>query len=522
MKCYKCKTECMENSQFCPSCGAALQITQEVIQKAVGKEALAVEQLFYMSREQIYYAVRTIIWDEEAAFLVVEDSYVKAVKTLRQLKNPAAFVNWMKKIALDNAVQWIKNTYPDVWIRKAAADAEPQIPDNTIQTVPPLFLSWEQTKKQLDMVLKALPVLQRTVSGMYYGQQMSTNEISELTGISEDAVKECLQQAQENIRKYVPKAMESGDGQERTPEEYLMCLYACLLEYCGELASEVLLQGIQKKTVGKRGRKAAKAVGVAAMAVAGESVGEVAKEGIKATITKLIAGLTATAVIGGGTGAAVLKLQENKTDDAAAPVIQQQVQTQTEAAAIEEMAETEEAQDSLQQAGTTENSGIAETVSHLLTDFSEIEAEGHSRILSELEEIYRNNMQQYSLIDLNDGENRYSFPMEMISAVSDLRIGKEGYFAKEMGHEGNIWFVPCYATLEDVVFYGTDGSTDFITYEDAVGFLRVSNLVLEEDGEILYDDFVDFTGFYTSADLLYHETVEMYAGGYRIDTVSWE
>ena len=112
--------------------------------------------------------------------------------------------------------------------------------------------------------------------------------------------------------------------------------------------------------------------------------------------------------------------------------------------------------------------------------------------------------------------------LQITQDVIHKAIGKEGYFAKEMGHEGNIWFVPCYATLEDVVFYGTDGNADFVTYEDAVGFLQVSNLVLEEDGEILYNDFVDFTGFYTSADQLYHETVEIYAGGYRIDTVSWE
>ena len=165
-------------------------------------------------------------------------------------------------------------------------------------------------------------------AGLYYGQRMSINEIAEIFTVSEDAVREKLSE----MRKQLAMCVEAG-GRAKTMDlampEYLMWLYTGLKAHSAECMSEVILHDVQKKAGDKKGKKAAKAVGGAAMAVAGESVGEVAKEGLKATITRIIAGLTATAVIGGGTGAAVKTYQENKAEEKLSGVqIQQDISTE--------------------------------------------------------------------------------------------------------------------------------------------------------------------------------------------------
>ena len=82
--------------------------------------------------------------------------------------------------------------------------------------------------------------------------------------------------------------------------------------------------------------------------MAGESVGEVAKEGLKATITKIIAGLTATAVIGGGTGAAVHTYNENKAEAQRTEVVEE-LQAETAALAQEQQGAAGDAQQDTQQ-----------------------------------------------------------------------------------------------------------------------------------------------------------------------------
>lgn len=504
MRCYKCNTEVREHMQFCAACGAPLQITEILIRKAVEKDAAAVEQLYYMTRGQVYFLVRTMVWDEDDAFDLVLESYVKAFKTLSQLKNPDGFVRWMKKTATAQTVEYLKKQQ-GIFQELTGITEEPEgFADDRVQTEQKIELSWEQTQKELNDILKAMSSWQRILTGAYYGQELSVNEIAENLGISAAMVKGGLMKAEQN---------------RQVEAERLAYLYMHLREYSAACATENLLHQILKKIADKKGKKAAKAVGVAAMAVAGESVGEVAKEGIKATITKIIAGLTATAVIGGGTGA-VLSLQDNKVPVLPTESIVQQESIQE----TQVIQETQAVQDKPEEASgeTMQEEQAAVNEPHYISDFSEVDAQMQSELREVLEKAYQEKLDGLLNIGLKDGENDMNFSESMIGSLTDVSIASEGYFAREYYSEGNILFVPCYVTLNDVLFYEADGSRKIVTYEDNVGFLKVTNLFVEESGELVLDAFIDFYGFYTTQELAEKEWIKPLEDSHRVEQISLE
>lgn len=564
MKCYKCKNDLKENTQFCSCCGAAQQITESLLHKAVQKDAGALEQLFFMTRESVYFTVRTMIWEENKTFDLVQEVYIRAFKSLSQLKNPAGFPRWIRHMASGAAVDLLKKEQPrlfaaseedtdgaekfvdDRLLEKSMDDRNKGVPEKSADGgMSEKALTPEAVESRLDLILAELPARQRLLAGLFYGQRLSTNEITEMLAISEKTVKADLCQAKEILAHSLSKAG-LNEGQGLTPTGYLMWLYQCLKEYGAEYASDVMLHEILKKTAGNKGAKAAKAVGAAAVAMAGESVGEVAKEGLKATITKIIAGLTATAVIGGGTGAAVHTYNESKAEAQRTEVVQE-MQAETAALTQEQQNAAADAQQDTQQEISAEQQGTAqenadiaqpgaaeqETSSaaagdaeeHLLADFSEMDAQTMQEIEQYLNAFWQDRLAGTTGISLKDGKEDRSFPKSAISDISDLQIGTEGYFAKEVGiegDEGNILFVPCTLTLYDVQVTGDDGSTKNVTYEDMAGVFRLTNLLMEEDGTLVFDEYVDFYGFYGTWEQLAEDWIEPLENRYRIETVDLE
>lgn len=509
MNCYKCRAKVRENVCFCPECGAALQITEGLIRKAAEKDAEAVEQLFYMTREQVYFTVRTAVWDENTACILLQESYIRAFKSLSQQKQPSGFLRWIKKIANQTAIEHLQKTQPDIF--RAFGGAQERAMDfseDRAVDLPEVVLELERTETVLDEILAALPSGLRVLAGLYYGQQLSANEIAELLRSSENAVTAGLNKVKEAVRSSVAMAVRHGaQTMDLAPTAYLMWLYQCLKVSCAACIPEVILHDIQKKVAGNKGKKAAKAVGAAAMAVAGESVGEVAKEGLKATITKVIAGLTATAVIGGGTGAAVHTYNENRTEKQQVAVMQE---VKTEESAVSEAAHLQTKESAVQKAA------------HFVGDFSEVDAGSKKEIHHYLEEKYQETLENALYINIKSESTDLSLPKGYVDSISDAVIGTEGYFAKEagaVGETGNILLVPCFITLNDVYGIDGDGSVSYTTYEDLSGMMKLFNLYVDEEGKISFEEYVEFIGFYAEEEQLTKEWIEPLESRYRIEPV---
>ncbi len=108
MKCYKCKREMPEDAKFCPMCGSAQEFTRELIDRAIGNDQAAITQLYNMTKDNVYYTIKTMISDEDIAQDLTQDTFFKAMKNLGQLNEPAAFREWIKKIARNMTIDILR------------------------------------------------------------------------------------------------------------------------------------------------------------------------------------------------------------------------------------------------------------------------------------------------------------------------------------------------------------------------------------------------------------------------------
>ena len=505
MRCYKCKTELKDNMQFCPDCGAPQQFTEELINKAAHKERAAVEQLFHMTKEQVYFVIRTMVWDEDEAFDLMQESYTLAFKTISRLKNPAAFRRWIKRLSCKHAAEYLKKKKYDMFealvsVRAAESDA---FADERNCVLPLVNRNAEEVESLLRDLFSVLSGEQQLLAGMFYGQKMSLADVADILEVSESVIKGNLVCAGKAIRSKVSDLEAEGvKDDDLSAIAYLMWLYQSLEACSAEFSAEAILHGIVKKsTVAKVAADAAKAAGTAAVEKAGESIGEAAgqmmteaagkiagdvgKSATKAVVTKVVAGVTATAVIGGGAAGVVAHNNENKAELKKTVVLEQPAE-------------------------------------HYIEDFAEIDAETLDEITLLVEQSFQEKFGNAVRVDLKDGENDFSFSPDVISDT-DTAIGLEGYFAYKIGsggYESNILFVPCYVTMENVQFFEPDGEAYFVTYEDTIGVFKVTNIMMQEDGTISYsDDYVDFVGFYTTEELLYEEWIAPLENNYRITRV---
>ena len=108
MKCYECKREAPDDAQFCPACGSPQRFTRELIDRAIDSDQEAITQLYNMTKDNVYYTIKTMISDEDMAQDLTQDAFLKAMGHLGQLNEPAAFRGWIKTIARNMTIDALR------------------------------------------------------------------------------------------------------------------------------------------------------------------------------------------------------------------------------------------------------------------------------------------------------------------------------------------------------------------------------------------------------------------------------
>ena len=290
MKCYRCKKVVDDSIGKCPGCGALLIFTEELIQRAINKDQMAIEQLYNMTNDNVYYSIKTMIKNEDVVMDIMQDTYLKAFASLSQLKEPAAFRGWIKRIAHNKTVDYLRKAKPVMFSEMVSVDSDEMIDfkDERTASMPEEVMDQKETSRLIGEILDGLSEEQRTAVGMFYFDNMSVKEIADVLDVSENTVKSRLNYARKKIEVEVKTLEKKGTKlYNLAPVPFLLWLFKSEQAYAAEIPASVVLEGVK-----------------AGSTVAGGTVaGATAKTGIKAVLTKAIAGVTTVAVI--GTGVAV-------------------------------------------------------------------------------------------------------------------------------------------------------------------------------------------------------------------------
>lgn len=327
MKCFKCGMEIKENIKFCPKCGTPQGFAEELLNRAKDGDQDAIAELYNRTYNSVYFTVKSLVKDEDAVLDIVQDAYVKGFRSLEQLKEAGKFQAWMKTIAHNKAVDYLRKSKP-IMFSQMSTDSEEAIEfeDDRPENLPDVVVDQKETTRLIQEILNSLSDEQRLVVGMFYYEQLSVREIAQTLGISENTVKSRLSYGRKKIEVQVKELEKRGTKlYGLAPLPFLMLLFRNMDAQAAEPNLAIL------KRICESGAGAIKEEGyTGTMAAAGAkeaAKGAVAGAG-KGIMAKVIAGVVVTAVVGAGV-AAGLRHFDHKKEEKAAVVQQKEVKKET-------------------------------------------------------------------------------------------------------------------------------------------------------------------------------------------------
>ncbi len=311
MKCFKCGAKLEADSKLCPKCGEPQGFSLDLIENAKKGNQDAITELYNRTYNNVYFTVKALIKSEDTILDIVQDSYVKGFKNLSQLQDPDKFRAWIKRIAHNSAVDYLRKTKPVMFSTMSTEDdAFIEFEDDRTENLPEVVIDQKETTRLVKEILDSLSDEQRLVVGMFYYEQMSVKEIAQTLGISENTVKSRLSYGRKKIEMQVKELEKKGTKlYSLAPLPFLLLLFKNMDAQAMEIPNTAVLQSIQQECTAVSGAGGTNTENVlkASTKSAVKTAGGTAAKGIAA---KIIAGITAAVIIGTTVGIVALNQKE--------------------------------------------------------------------------------------------------------------------------------------------------------------------------------------------------------------------
>jgi RNA polymerase sigma-70 factor (ECF subfamily) len=179
---------------------AGLPDEQVVSQVLAGQTALF-EVLMRRYNERLYRAARAILRDEREAEDVMQQAYVNAYSHLRQFDGRSSFATWLTRIAVHEALARARRR--GRYMTLDADDLSPlEFPMRMTSTPDPERQAFaRELGALLESAIDRLPDGSREVFMLRQVEGMSTAEVADTLGLSDDVVKTRLSRARATLRR---------------------------------------------------------------------------------------------------------------------------------------------------------------------------------------------------------------------------------------------------------------------------------------------------------------------------------
>ena len=174
-----------------------------LIQHILAGDENAFASLVRKYQRQVHAFARRKIGDFQIAEDITQETFLQVYQKLETLDDPALFSQWLYTIA---------NRLCITWFRKNRLQTEPleEVYISGIETEPySRYVASEHAKiaaeAQRDLVEKLLAKLKesdRKVITLHYFEKMTSSEIGEFLGVSENTIKSRIRRARQQLKKY--------------------------------------------------------------------------------------------------------------------------------------------------------------------------------------------------------------------------------------------------------------------------------------------------------------------------------
>lgn len=153
--------------------------------------------LIRLNEKSMYHLAFSIVKNDSDASEVLSESIFRAYKNLDKLKSTDVFKAWILKIVHNTAIEFIRKN------SKLISLAEPEIIKDDTEKHLSNVISLHEAIKQLKQPY-------RTVVVLYYFEDFSVSQISQITETNVVAVKQQLSRARKQLREILKEDFPNG------------------------------------------------------------------------------------------------------------------------------------------------------------------------------------------------------------------------------------------------------------------------------------------------------------------------
>ena len=173
---------------------------EQVVRDVLDGKTAMFELLMRRYNERVYRAARAIVRDDHEAEDVMQQAYVNAFTHLRQFNGSALFSTWLIRIAINEALARVRRKGRYEAFDDAPSTVEPLMSMNPSENPERQAFAGE-LRELLESAIDGLPNGMREVFVLRDVEGMSTLEVAESLGVSEDVVKTRLSRGRAMLRR---------------------------------------------------------------------------------------------------------------------------------------------------------------------------------------------------------------------------------------------------------------------------------------------------------------------------------
>ena len=171
----------------------------EVIAQVLQGNTAMFELLMRRYNERVYRAARAIVRDEQEAEDVMQQAYVNAFTHLHQFNGASQFSTWLTRIAINEALARVRRQGRYEALDDERSSVEPLMRDHAADPERQAFTG--ELRDLLEWAIDTLSDGMREVFVLRDVEGLSTSEVSECLGVSEDVVKTRLSRGRAALRR---------------------------------------------------------------------------------------------------------------------------------------------------------------------------------------------------------------------------------------------------------------------------------------------------------------------------------
>ena len=172
---------------------------EEWVERAQDAEGSERERLFNALVDQFAIAAQSWAYekleDVQAAQDAVQEAFITAYKHLDDLRDPAAFPAWLRRIVWTQCNRQVRGKMRVIPLEDDSLATGVDLPSEVERRL---------LHGRVREAVHALPAHERVVTEMFYLEEYSQQEVAEQLGIPLTTVKKRLQRAREHLRETMP------------------------------------------------------------------------------------------------------------------------------------------------------------------------------------------------------------------------------------------------------------------------------------------------------------------------------